>query len=209
VFIGGAIAPLLQTHPPFPRARVTSDVDGVIASQKYADYEVLRRELEARGFRQTMDDTKHVNRWIAPCSIPVDIMPAGDHLGGSGNPWDAMAIDTAVTLALDNEISILHVNAPSFLAQKWAAHQDRGAADPLRSHDLEDILALLASRPGIVGEVLAAPLELRRYVAAHARDFLKDPNAEDLLAAHLNNSQEPAATIKVVREILREIASGP
>jgi len=116
-----------------------------------------------------------------------------------------MAIETADTFTFENGISILHVSAPSFLAQKWVAHQDRGAADPLNSHDLEDILALLASRPEIVGEVAAAPDELRRYLAARASEFLEDRNGEDLLAAHLNNAQEPAATIKAVREILSHI----
>ena len=32
VFIGGAIAPLLQLDPPFPEARPTKDIDGVVAS---------------------------------------------------------------------------------------------------------------------------------------------------------------------------------
>ncbi len=205
VFIGGAIAPLLQTDPPFPRARVTSDVDGVVASSTYAESKRLHRELARRGFRQAIGDTRHVHRWISPSGIPFDLVPAGEHLGGSGNAWDGIAIETAVKARIGGGITIRHVSASAFLAQKWAAHRDRGWADPLASHDLEDILALLASRPAIVAEVGAAPAALRSYVAEQARSFLADANAEDLLAAHLNNAQDPAATIATVRAILERL----
>ena len=201
VFIGGAIAPLLQTDPPFPRARVTSDVDGVIASASYADYERLRVELTERGFRQGTD-AKHVHRWVSPSGIPFDLIPAGSHVGGSGNPWDVIALETAVQLEIGNGVTIRHVSAPVFLAQKWAAHHDRGRDDPLTSHDLEDILALLASRPGIAEEIAAAPEPLREYVGQQARAFLDSRDAEDLLAAHLNNAQDPVSTIAAVRTVL-------
>ena len=206
VFIGGAIAPLLQTDPPFPRARVTSDVDGVVASSTYAESERLHRELAERGFRQAIRGTKHVHRWIGPSGIPFDLVPAGQHLGGSGNPWDTIAIETAVEATIGGGVTIRHASAPAFLAQKWAAHHDRGRADPLGSHDLEDILALLASRPTILEEVAAAPAALRTYVAEQAKTFLADANAEDLLAAHLNNAQDPAATTAAVRAMLERLS---
>lgn len=68
-----------------------------------------------------------------------------------------LSLETAIQLEIGNGVTIKHVSAPAFLAQKWAAHHDRGRDDPLTSHDLEDILALLASRPGIAEEVAAAP----------------------------------------------------
>jgi predicted nucleotidyltransferase len=206
VFIGGAVAPLLQSHPPFPRARVTSDVDGVIGSTTYAELERLQDQLTARGFRQGPDGA-HMHRWIAPDGIPFDLIPSGDHPGGSGNPWDAVALETALELELEDGLVIRHVGAPAFLAQKWSAHHDRGRNDPLTSHDLEDILALLASRPGIAEEVAAAPIELSAYLGQQARAFLNDPDAEDLLAAHLNNAQDPAFTIEAVRVVLRRLAA--
>jgi hypothetical protein len=202
VFIGGAIAPLLMTDPPFLEARITSDVDGVVASHTYADTEALRVRLDARGFRQDPKDRKHAHRWRDPSGIPFDLVPAGAHLGGSGNPWDAIGIATAVEATIAGEVRIRHVTAPAFLAQKWAAHHDRGRDDPLVSRDLEDILALLASRPGIVEEVAAAPPELRAYVGQQAHEFLVSRDAEDLLAAHLHNAQDPAGAIAAVRTLL-------
>lgn len=67
---------------------------------------------------------------------------------------------------------------------------------------MEDILALLASRPTIAEEVASAPFELRNYLAGQARAFLKDPDAEDLLAAHLNNAQDSAKTMLEVKTLL-------
>jgi hypothetical protein len=143
---------------------------------------------------------------MGPSGIPFDLVPAGEHLGGSGNPWDVIAIETAVEATIGGGITIRHVSAPAFLAQKWAAHHDRGRADPLASHDLEDILAILASRPVLLEEIAAAPAALRAYLADQATDFLADPNAEDLLAAHLNGAQDPATTIAAVRTILEQLS---
>lgn len=206
VFIGGAIAPLLQTEPPFARARITSDVDGVMATTTYVQAQRFQEELTRRGFRQEPANARHAHRWIAPNGIPFDLVPAGEHLGGSGNRWDVIAIETAARATLAGEVTIRHASAPAFLAQKWAAHHDRGRDDPLGSHDLEDVLALLASRPTIVKEAAEAPQELQAYVGGQARAFLLSPDAEDLLAAHLNNAQDPVETITAVRATLERLS---
>jgi predicted nucleotidyltransferase len=207
VFIGGAIAPLLQTDPPFPRARPTSDVDGVIATSAYAEWQRFQVRLIQKGFRQDPGDPTHAHRWIGPSGIPFDLTPTGEHLGGSGRDWDASAIATAVEVTLAGGVRIRHASAPAFLAQKWAAHHDRGQDDPLASRDLEDLLALLASRPGIVDEVTAAPSQLRAYVADQAKGFLRGSDADDLLAAHLNNAQDPALTMHAVRTLLERLST--
>src|SRR5438552_15351031 len=82
VFIGGAIAPLLQTDPPFPRARVPSDVDGVVASSTYAESGRLHRELAKRGSRQAISDPKQDHSRIGPSTIPADPVPGGRHPDG-------------------------------------------------------------------------------------------------------------------------------
>jgi len=206
VFIGGAIAPLLQTDPPFPRARPTSDVDGVIVTASYADVQRLQQELLGRGFRQPLADPRHVHRWISPGGVPFDLVPTGAHPGGSRNPWDAVAVETAVEATLDGGVAVRHASGPAFLALKWAAHDDRGADDPRSSHNLEDLLALIASRSSLPDEVEAAPPKLRDFLATRARRLLDDPACEDLLFSHLNNAQDPAHTVAQVQEALTRIA---
>lgn len=206
VFIGGAIAPLLQTDPPFPRARPTSDVDGVLMAGSYGEAQRLQDQLAARGFRRELGNPRHVHRWISPDGVPCDLVPAGEHLGGTGNPWDVAAIETAVEMVLDPALTIRHASGPAFLALKWAAHDDRGRDDPRTSHDLEDLLALLASRPSLINEVAAAPRVLRAYVAERSRELLFDPAREELLSCHLSNAQDPAHTAAAVRDVLERLA---
>jgi predicted nucleotidyltransferase len=189
VFIGGAIAPLLQTERVIPSVRPTSDVDAVIATTHYADYERIEGELRTLQFKQ--DTTaNHAHRWIAPDGTPFDLVPAGSHLGATANPWDQLAIETAVEATLEGGIVIRHASAPGFLALKWAAFRDRGIEAPFASSDLEDILALLVSRKPIVDEVRLAPSQIRQEVVEGLKWLTKSPDKEDLIAAHLGNVQD-------------------
>lgn len=207
VFVGGAIAPLLQIKPPFPRVRPTTDVDGVIASMSYREFHRVGKELGARGFRRDIT-SGHAGRWIAPEGTPFDLSAAGDNLGGTGNPWDAEVIAESVATELVSGLTIRHASGPGFLALKWAAFRDRGQNDPLNSHDLEDILALIASRPNIGKEVTGGPEALRGFVMQWAGWLLAHEYREDLLAAHLNNATDVRAVMELVRERLRMIAGG-
>ena len=205
VFIGGAISPLLQTEPPFDEPRPTKDVDGVIASTKYSDLGPLHDALRAHGFRQMPGETKHIHRWYSSTDDVFDLVPAGAHPGGSGQVWDRLALDTCVQADLGDGIVIRHASAPAFLGLKWAAYADRGAQDPFGSHDLEDIVALVASRATVAAEVYASPAGLRAFVVEQTLALLNDARLEDLLAGHLNNAQDPVASIDVVRSRLVRI----
>ncbi|NIM48600.1 MAG: hypothetical protein GTN62_02690 [Gemmatimonadales bacterium] len=208
VFIGGAIAPLLQEEAPFPAPRPTSDVDGVVATASYTEAQLVQDELVALGFRQAPATARHAHRWMGPTGIPFDLAPAGQHAGASGNPWDEIAVATAVEAMLEPGFAIRHASAAAFLALKWSAYHDRGRDDPLNSHDLEDVLALIASRPSIAREAVEAPTQLRAYLAQQAEAFLANRYAEDLLAGHLNYAQDARATMELVRERLLGIAEG-
>lgn len=177
-----------------------------MATTSYAEAHEAESVLMSNGFRRNLAHPRHAFRWVSPDGVAFDLVPAGQHLGASGNKWDDLAVETALEVELEPGLMIRHASAPAFLALKWAAHLDRGHADPLASHDLEDILALIASRPRLTDEIEAAPDALRTYLAEHAREFEKDPYAQDLLAAHLNNAQDPARTIAAVREGLQRIA---
>jgi predicted nucleotidyltransferase len=206
VFIGGAIAPLLQVAPPFAAARPTSDVDGITASTSYGNAYEIEQALRAKGFRQTLGDTHHAHRWLAPSGIPLDLVPAGQHLGASGSRWDAIAVETSVEIELSPGLVIRHANAPAFLALKWSAYHDRGRHDPPASHDLEDIIALVASRPNVPAEVAASHCDVRAFLREQAAQLIGDPSFADILAAHLNNARHPAAAIRAAHTLLHEIA---
>lgn len=204
VFIGGAIAPILQTHPAIPRVRPTKDVDAVVASTRYASFHQLQIQLGQLKFK--MDTSgKHAHRWFAPDGTPFDLVPAGDHLGGTGSEWDRMALETAVETEIEPGLSIRHASAPGFLALKWAAFWDRGVEDPFASHDLEDILALVVSRDTILEDISDAPQNIREHLR-HGFGWLHgNPDRDDLVAGHLANAQSSKQVADLLRERIERI----
>ncbi len=205
-FVGGAIAPLLQTDPPFGAPRPTKDVDAVIASRGYWELETLHTRLTLLGFRQDPSEAQHMHRWVSPDGDLLDLVPAGAHAGGSGQVWDQLALDTSVQSEVDQGVTVRHASGPAFLALKWAAHLDRGAADPFASHDLEDFFALLAARPSVTREVADSPAELAQFLASAAGSLTGMADLDDLLAGHLNNADDPAATCRDVKRDLATLA---
>lgn len=205
VFIGGAIAPLLQTHPAIPRVRATKDVDAVVASTHYAGYHQLEVRLRDLGFKMDTSGGNHVHRWLAPDGTPFDLVPAGEHLGGTGGTWGSIALETAVEAEIEPGLKIRHASAPGFLALKWAAFWDRGAGDPFSSQDLEDILALMVSRDAIVEEVNGAPQHIQDHLKKGFVWLRGIPERDDLVAGHLGNAQSFNQVAAVLWERVAQI----
>jgi hypothetical protein len=206
VFIGGAVAPILQTDPPFSSARVTKDVDGVAATESAADHAALQAQLRMRGFREATTE-RHTHRWICPEGSLFDLVTAGDHLGASGQQWNQIAIDTAVVLELETGLVIRHASAAAFLALKWAAFADRGADDPFASHDLEDIIGVVVSRPGILEDVRRAPESVQVFVRQWSAWLRDHRDCDDLLAANLRPAFDAAAAMELARARLLALAA--
>lgn len=55
---------------------------------------------------------------------------------------------------------------------KFEAFANRGKADLLASHDLEDVLNVVAGREQLAEEIRQSSLELRRYLAQQCRELL-------------------------------------
>jgi predicted nucleotidyltransferase len=184
VFVGGAIAELYRKVPVLPAARVTTDTDAICHAMSYTEYSRLGARLQELGFSQSLAAADPPYRWRSAAGV-LDLMPMDEQVLGFTNRWYAygLAHPDRVQLAVDLEISIL--SPPAFLATKLAAFADRGSADPHRSHDLEDIVALVAGRPGLVDEVTAAPFELRGWIGEQVAAFLRRAEASELIDACL------------------------
>jgi hypothetical protein len=88
------------------------------------------------------------------------------------------------------------------LATKLEAFADRGASDPMISHDLEDIVRLVDGRPLIVDDVAAAQDALAKYVRAGLRNGLQQPIMRDsipMLMLPDDGSQLRASSIVIPR----------
>ena len=203
VFIGGAIAPLLQTTPVLPRVRPTEDVDAIMASTSYNDYSATESRIRELGFGSDLTDSSHAHRWISPDGIIFDIVPLGDHLTSAGGEWDQLALDTAVTSEIERGLNIRHASGPGFLALKWAAFWDRGVDDPFRSSDLEDILALIASRHEILDEFSASAPAVQERIKVGLQWLEQHEEYDDFLAAYLGHAPGYNYVAELVRERLR------
>ena len=54
------------------------------------------------------------------------------------------------------------VSASAFVATKLEAFASRGGGDFLTSHDLEDVLNIVDGREELIGELAAAPADMRK-----------------------------------------------
>jgi hypothetical protein len=147
-----------------------------------------------------------MHRWRSPAAIPFDLVPAGDHPGGSRSDWDALALKGPVVLSIDGVV-IRHVPAAIFVAMKLGAYADRGNGNVHASHDIEDVIALMASRPSIVDDVRGAHAKVRKNVARFAAALAASGIAEDVVAGHLNNADDVRYAVRVVLDRLADIAT--
>jgi predicted nucleotidyltransferase len=121
------------------------------------------------------------------------------------NRWYELALSSAIEHFLTAETSIRIAPPPCYLATKIEAFRNRGAADPLASKDLEDIVQLLDGRPELVHEVAAAPSELRQFIAEWSRASLATDDFAMLVSAQLPGDAASQARAEVILERLEAL----
>lgn len=201
VFVGGVVAELLQTEPVLPKPRATDDVDAVIAVTSRKEYSQLNETLRSLGFREDSHEGAHAYRWIAPDGTQLDLVPVSEKDMGVGNHWDTLAAESGEFETLRSGRRIRRVGAPLFLAMKWNAFTDRGATDWMGSHDLEDIIAVIAGRSRIVEETENSSREIMSYVSAACRQLLNEDNAEEIIQGALSTSALAAVGVLTIERI--------
>lgn len=173
VFLGGATVALYLQDSAAPEIRPTDDVDCLVELTSYAGYAALERRLRELGFANDTSPKAPVCRWLYE-GIKVDVMPSDASVLGFSNAWYADGIKHKVPHTLPDGQRIFILPAPYFVATKLVAFANRGAGDFRFSADIEDIIAILDGRTTLQAEVLAAPSDVRSYVAQQFRAFLND-----------------------------------
>jgi len=206
VFLGGAVTELFITAPGRRSSRHTKDVDVVIDVVNLGEYsDSLREQLVELGLREDVRDGAPVCRWLLDDFI-VDIMPTRGDILGFSCEWYQLAFDTARPISLPNGVTIRLATPACFLATKLNAFADRGRRNPMASHDLEDVIAVIDGRPEIVGDVTGAPIDLRAAIAAKFTDLLARPDAEDVVAAQLLPDAESQDRLPLLLERIEAMA---
>jgi predicted nucleotidyltransferase len=112
-------------------------------------------------------------------------MPVDQAILGFSNEWYGAAVDQTQRHELRSGLTISIPRPPVFLATKLAAFKGRGDDDLLGSHDLEDIITLVAGRPEIVEEVRGAVDAVRIWIAGEISALLEQPDFDYALQGAL------------------------
>lgn len=73
------------------------------------------------------------------------------------------------------------------------------------SHDIEDIIAVIDGRPGIIDEIRQAESELVAELSARFAKLLKDKNFIDSISGHMPTDAASQARTHVVLRRIKEI----
>jgi len=206
VFVGGQVAELLITSRGATQVRPTTDVDIVVRASTRLGYEEVEERLRSLNLRNDVREGAPICRWITPEDFVLDVMPVSSEVLGFTNRWYEAALAHATPFDLGEGLVILIPTAPVFLGTKWEAFASRGTLDLLASHDLEDVISVLAGRPEIVGEVAVSPPALRAYLAQQARELLAEEVAVYAIQGALPDAERIPDLVSRTMGRIRELA---
>ncbi len=207
VFVGGQVAELLVTDPAAVRVRATDDVDVVVPVTTRSAYHDLQQRLMTLGFSPDRRVDAPLCRMRAGVDLILDVMPLDEGILGFSNRWYPYTIDSAVELTIEPGLTMRLASVTAFLATKWVAFETRGAADPMSSHDLEDLITVVAGRPTVIDELREAPSDVQSFIRAHTASFLAAPWATAILEGNLPDARHVSGLADTVLRRFQRIAT--
>lgn len=162
VFVGGTVVALYPLEGGAD-VRPTVDVDCIVDVTTLGAYYAFVERLRSLGFGACTDEGAPLCRLVVS-GIRVDVMGSADTALGPTNRWYAEAIAGAETHAVAPDLEVLAISPIHFAATKLEAFHSRGRGDYIESHDLEDVLSVLAGLPSLRAEIAAAGSGVARAV---------------------------------------------
>lgn len=191
VFTGGLVLALYLERRPTFRIRPTVDADAVVACASHREWLGLQADLGRIGVVPLAGDPDApICRMRTAGGYLLDLMPSDPDVLGFGNRWFQQGFDRAVTADIGEGLTIRVFPAPLYFAAKAEAYRGRGSQDPWTSHDLEDILTLLACRPSLAGEVARVDELLSAYLAEVARQILELERIDELIHGNIGECED-------------------
>lgn len=207
VFVRGATTELFYSSRAAARVRLTRDADVICEVRGRVAYHRLGERLRGLGFNEDMSPGAPLCRWRSGADI-LDVMPTDESILGFGNEWYSYGIRTAGLREIAPGLRIQLLTPPVFIATKLAAYAGRGRGDLRGSHDIEDVVSVIAFRPEIVEELRREDELLRDWVGARIREhLLRHPDAEDALATNLPYARMLPALVPETGARLHALAS--
>ena len=218
-FLGGSVVGLLVDHPGLSPVRATEDVDVVIDVVSRTRYAGIGENLRSIGFDHDMREGAPRCRWVLG-DLTVDIMPADGGFPGLNTAWFREALDSSprrkIISALESAAlrpvrggSLRVVSPAGFIATKHVAFLDRGDRDYHASHDLEDPIAVVDGREGIVDDIASAHTALRADVSDSIAKLVASADFMEALPGHLPADRASQGRLPGLRAKLVAIAALP
>lgn len=207
VFVGGLMIPFFISDRGLHRMRPTDDVDVVVECRTRHAYHEFEQRLHALGFRADQSPGAPVCRYRTIDGLLLDAMPLDGDVLGFSNQWYPLVMDTAVSVDLSNGIVIRAAHPVALLATKWEAFHGRGSDDPFGSHDLEDLLMLIAGRTELAVELPLFTSDVRAFIADSARMLRGAPWFDDVLEGTFPDAQRLPAILDGVCARLDRLAN--
>ncbi len=145
VFVGGIAASFHVAS-----VRMTEDVDCMVDMTMPAYYRFGER-LRSKGFSEEPQGNV-ICRWRlqrASGVITLDVVPTQGNVLGFSTRWYQEAFASSETVTLPSGRVARLITPLHLVATKIEAFKDRGEKDFLASHDLEDMVAVLAAWPDV------------------------------------------------------------
>ena len=205
--MGGHVAELLVTDDAAVRVRQTDDVDVVVGVTTRTGYQAFGERLKALGFREDARPDAPICRWRDPDDLALDVMPLDPAILGFSNRWYEAALRDAKLYSLGRDLVIRIPGSPLYLACKWAAFEGRAHGDVIGSHDLEDIITVVAGRRELLEELRFVESGVRDYVASATARLLAHPYAHDVIVGALPDAWDDPTLLADIEARLRTIAT--
>jgi predicted nucleotidyltransferase len=183
--------------------RPTLDVDCVVDLASTAEYYAFVARLRQRGFTECRDEDAPLCRLVY-AGIRVDVVATADTGIGPTNRWYRDAVVEAELHRLADDLEIRAITPVFFVATKLEAFRGRGGGDYFASHDLEDILTVLAGLPELRHQIARDTTYVARAVRAELVGLRTKEAFIDAVPAHFEGDATGQARAD---EILAWLAS--
>lgn len=206
VFVGGTVTAL------YPLAggvdvRPTLDVDCVVDLATTAEYYAFVERLRRRGFTECTDEDAPLCRLVY-AGIRVDVVTTADTGVGPTNRWYRDAVAEAALHRLADDLEVRAITPVFFVATKLEAFRGRGGGDYFASHDLEDILAVLAGLPELRDQIASDETDVARVVRAELVGLRAKEAFIDAVPAHFEGDATGQARADELLVWLASLAGG-
>jgi predicted nucleotidyltransferase len=202
VFVGGTVTALYRLESGL-EIRPTDDVDCIVNVLTLSDYYAFSARLRERGFTPCSERDAPICRY-EHSGIAVDIVPVATTPVGPTNRWYADALRDAVEYESEG-VFVRAITPIYFIATKLEAFKSRGRNDYVESHDLENILTVLAGLEQLRELIESASSTPAYEVRLELLTLARNEDFQDALSGHFPGHPTGQGHARVVRAWLRTL----